>query len=143
MSLQKSTQRKLSKATIETILNDLYASSPNFWKLANLRYFNPIGAHSSGMLGENPNNMPNNIFPCILQVAMNKRKVLNIYGDDWNTIDGTGVRDYIHVLDLAEAHMSAIKMLLSSDPKIANINIGTGKATSVLQFLKSLKIFFF
>ena len=128
-----------SKATIETILNDLFASSPNSWRIANLRYFNPIGAHSSGMLGENPNNIPNNIFPCILQVAMKKRKVLNIYGNDWPTKDGTGIRDYVHIMDLAESHINTLMHLNNSVPKIINLNIGTGKGTTVLELIKTFE----
>ena len=128
-----------SKATIETILNDLYASSSNSWRIANLRYFNPIGAHSSGMLGENPNNMPNNIFPCILQVAMNKRKFLNVYGNDWPTKDGTGIRDYVHIMDLAESHINTLIHLNNSNPKIINLNIGTGKGTSVLELINTFE----
>ncbi len=128
-----------SKATIENILNDLYTTSPNSWRIANLRYFNPIGAHSSGMLGENPNNIPNNIFPCILQVAMNKRKVLNIYGNDWPTKDGTGIRDYVHIMDLAESHINTLMHLNNSVPKLINLNIGTGKGTSVLELINTFE----
>ena len=125
-----------SKATVETILNDLYSTSPNSWRIANLRYFNPIGAHPTGMLGENNTDIPNNLFPYILQVALQKRKFLNVYGNDWPTKDGTGVRDYIHIMDLAKSHLLSLMHLLNSPPKILNLNIGTGKGTSVLELIK-------
>ena len=125
-----------TKSTIETILNDIYFNSPNSWKIANLRYFNPIGAHPTGMLGENINDTPNNLFPYILQVALKKRNCLNVYGNDWPTKDGTGIRDYIHIMDLAKSHLLSFMNLLNSPPKIINLNIGTGKGTSVLELIR-------
>ena len=92
---------------------NLAKQDTNPWKVANLRYFNPIGAHPSGQIGENPLNTPNNLFPLILEVAMGKRKQINIFGNDWNTPDGTGIRDYIHVMDLAESHFAALNYLMS------------------------------
>ena len=106
-------------------------------KVANLRYFNPIGAHYSGLIGEEPINKPNNLFPYICLVAAGKYKKLNIYGNDWPTFDGTGVRDYIHVMDLAEAHTSAINYLFENDPILLNLNIGTGVGTSVLELVET------
>ena len=126
-----------TKATIEQILDDLFRSSKNNLKVANLRYFNPIGAHSSGFIGEEPLNKPNNLFPYICYVAAGKYKKLNIYGNDWPTSDGTCIRDYIHVMDLAEAHTCAIKYLLCRDPLILNLNVGTGIGTSVLQLVET------
>lgn len=126
-----------TKATIEYILGDICRSFKNTWKVANLRYFNPIGAHYSGLIGEEPLNKPNNLFPYICLVASGKYKKLNIYGNDWPTCDGTGIRDYIHVMDLAEAHTCAIDYLLSRDPLILNLNIGTGTGTSVLELIET------
>jgi len=125
-----------TKEVIEKILFSTYESSRSDWKIANLRYFNPIGAHPSGLIGENFTPKSHNLFPHICQVAKGEKNFLEIFGDDWPTEDGTCIRDYIHVLDLAEAHMSAIKMLCSCDPRIVNINIGTGKGTSVLELAK-------
>ena len=102
-----------------------------------MRYFNPIGAHYSGLIGEEPLNKPNNLFPYICLVASGKYKKLNIYGNDWPTYDGTGIRDYIHVMDLAEAHTCAINYLLNRDPLILNLNIGTGTGTSVLELVET------
>ena len=104
-------------------------------KIANLRYFNPIGAHISGLLGENPNNIPNNLFPYICKVAQRKYERLKIYGNNWPTKDGTGVRDYIHVMDLAEAHLAALEFLIINKSQIINLNIGTGIGTSVLELI--------
>lgn len=124
-----------SKLTIEVILGSLYRSNPKIWKIANLRYFNPVGAHCSGYLGENPINKPTNLFPIILDVAKNKKKELSIFGNDWPTRDGTCIRDYIHVMDLAEAHTNALDYLLENDPQIISMNIGTGRGTSVLEIV--------
>ena len=125
-----------TKEVVEKILLSAYESSSSDWKIANLRYFNPIGAHPSGLIGEDFTSKSHNLFPHICMVASGKKKYLEIFGNDWPTEDGTCIRDYIHVLDLAEAHMSAIKMLCCSTPKIVNINIGTGRGTSVLGLAK-------
>ena len=126
-----------TKLTIEKILQDIFISSNKEWKIANLRYFNPIGAHESGLIGENPLNIPNNLFPYICRVAFKKYKELKIFGSDWNTYDGTCIRDYIHVVDLAEAHCSALDYLIANKPTILNLNIGTGIGTSVLELVRT------
>ena len=100
-----------------------------------MRYFNPAGAHISGYLGENPLNKPTNLFPIILDVAKNKNKELSIFGNDWPTKDGTCIRDYIHVMDLAEAHSNTLEYLMKKDPQIISLNIGTGRGTSVLEIV--------
>ncbi len=126
-----------TKLTIENILQELFISSGKKWKIANLRYFNPIGAHPTGLIGENPSGIPNNLFPYICKVASKKLKELKIYGRDWDTSDGTCIRDFIHVMDLAEAHIAALNYLLSHEPSVLNLNIGTGKGTSVLELVKT------
>ena len=128
-----------TKSAVENFLNELFSSNPKKWKIANLRYFNPIGAHSSGLIGENPKGEPHNIFPIICNVASKKRKNLNIYGNDWPTNDGTGIRDYVHVVDLAEGHLRALQYLEKENSKIINLNIGTGKGTSVLELVKAFE----
>ncbi len=120
-----------SKLMVEQILADLAHADPE-WRIASLRYFNPAGAHPSGMLGEDPCGMPNNLMPCIAQVAVGRRPSLAIYGDDWPTIDGTGVRDYIHVMDLAQGHLAALERL-HARPGSFTVNLGTGHGISVLQ----------
>ena len=100
-----------TKSTIEKILSSTFKSNSSEWRIANLRYFNPIGAHSSGQLGEEPRGIPNNIFPIILKVANKEQTHLNIYGNDWDTLDGTCVRDYIHIMDLAQGHLAAFEFL--------------------------------
>lgn len=125
-----------TKEAIEKILLGTFESSKSDWKIVNLRYFNPIGAHPSGSIGECFSTRSDNLFPHICMVATGIKKYLNIFGDDWPTKDGTCIRDYIHVLDLAEAHMSAIKMLEDSHSRMLNINIGTGMGTSVLELAK-------
>ena len=125
-----------TKETVEKILLANYESSKLDWKIANLRYFNPIGAHPSGNIGESFNTKSDNLFPHICMVANGLKKDLKIFGNNWPTKDGTCIRDYIHVMDLAEAHMAAIKMLQNEDHKIVNINIGTGKGTSVLELVR-------
>jgi UDP-glucose 4-epimerase len=131
-----------SKYMIERILEDLYISDNSF-KIAILRYFNPVGAHKCGTIGEDPNGIPNNLMPFISQVAVGKREYLNVFGSDYDTHDGTGVRDYIHVVDLANAHVKAIDYLNNSKLKIKNspliINIGTGIGYSVLDVVKAFK----
>tara|TARA_B100000579_G_scaffold421337_1_gene422006 strand:+ start:2969 stop:4018 length:1050 start_codon:yes stop_codon:yes gene_type:complete len=128
-----------TKASIERILQGLYKSSSEGWRIINLRYFNPVGAHPSGVIGENPSGLPNNLFPYITQVAFGEIDRLNVFGSDWPTKDGTGVRDYIHVMDLAEAHYAALKMLFTYNQKFLNLNIGTGKGTSVLELVRTFE----
>lgn len=129
-----------TKAAIEQILFEIYKSSIPSWKIINLRYFNPIGAHPSGLIGEEPVGKPNNIFPIILQVAANNSQIFNIYGDDWDTHDGTGVRDYIHIVDLSNGHVRALEFLLENQPQYLSLNLGTGIGTSVLELIKSFEI---
>ena len=128
-----------TKQTIEVILNDIFDSAPNEWRIANLRYFNPIGAHESGMIGESPLGIPNNIFPSINKVAEGKMDYISIYGNDWPTKDGTGVRDYIHVMDLAEGHLAALNFLKENETQIISINLGTGLGTSVLELINEFQ----
>ncbi|MCR8538785.1 MAG: UDP-glucose 4-epimerase GalE [Prochlorococcus marinus CUG1439] len=128
-----------TKYSIEMLLKDLFQSSAKKWKLASLRYFNPIGAHSSGLLGEDPKDTPNNIFPLIANTALGTQKILKIYGNDWPTKDGTPVRDYIHVMDLAECHLKVLKFLINSEPEILYLNVGTGIGTSVLDLVKTFE----
>ena len=120
-----------TKLFIEEILRDLYVSD-NEWCMAILRYFNPIGAHKSGLIGEDPKGIPNNLMPYISQVAVGKLEKLHVFGNDYNTIDGTGVRDYIHVVDLARGHVKAIEWALKNNGCEA-FNLGTGNGVSVLQ----------
>jgi UDP-glucose 4-epimerase len=126
-----------SKLMIEEILRDLYVSDST-WKIVLLRYFNPVGAHSSGMIGEDPNGIPNNLMPYITQTAVGKLSCLSIFGDDYNTIDGTGVRDYIHVIDLAQGHVKALEKL-ENFKEVMTINLGTGKGYSVLEMVKAFE----
>lgn len=125
-----------TKVIIEDILTDLHTAD-NQWSIALLRYFNPIGAHESGLIGENPNGIPNNLFPYILKVAMGKLPAVQVFGDDYNTIDGTGVRDYIHVTDLAIGHIKALEYLRENKGTINPINLGSGKGTSVLELINT------
>ncbi len=120
-----------TKYFIEEILRDLYASD-NEWSIALLRYFNPIGAHESGLIGEDPRGIPNNLMPYISQVAVGKLEKLRVFGNDYNTVDGTGVRDYIHVVDLADGHVKAVDWAIKNNGCEA-INLGTGNGCSVLQ----------
>ncbi len=124
-----------TKLFIEYILKDLYKADPTF-NIAILRYFNPIGAHESGMIGEDPKGIPNNLCPYITQVAVGKREYLGVFGDDYNTHDGTGVRDYIHVVDLAKGHVLAVNKL-AENPGLIIVNLGTGKGYSVLDMVKA------
>ena len=127
-----------TKLAIEKLLNDLYKSNPNIWKIANLRYFNPIGCHNSGKIGESPLNKPTNIFPLIIKAASKEIKKLYIYGNDWPTHDGTGIRDYIHVMDLAEGHIKAIEFLMSQNKgNLINLNLGRGVGVSVLELINT------
>ena len=126
-----------SKLMIENILHDLHASDPA-WRIAVLRYFNPVGAHASGLIGEDPNGIPNNLMPYIAQVAVGRRDCLNIFGGDYATPDGTGVRDYIHVVDLAKGHLAALDYL-SKNPGLLTVNLGTGKGLSVLDMVNAFQ----
>ncbi len=125
-----------TKLTIERLLKDIYNSDPSKWRIASLRYFNPVGAHESGLLGEDTLGKPNNIYPLITQVAIGKIKEIKIFGSDWPTIDGTGIRDYIHIMDLAEGHFSALNYLLKEKPQFLTLNLGTGIGTSVLELIR-------
>ena len=126
-----------TKLMIENILFDL-ARSDEQWSIACLRYFNPIGAHESGLIGENPNGIPNNLLPYVSQVAVGRLAQLQIFGDDYQTVDGTGVRDYIHVVDLAQGHVKALEKL-SEIKGCVPINLGTGNGTSVLEIVNTFK----
>lgn len=128
-----------TKAIIEKILNNLFLSSKKSWKIINLRYFNPIGAHETGLIGEDPRGIPSNLFPYICQVAAGKLKVLRIFGKNWPTNDGTCIRDFIHIMDLADAHKSALDFLISEKPQLLNINIGTGEGFSVLELVNTFQ----
>ena len=121
----------------EEILRDLFVSNKD-WGIALLRYFNPIGAHSSGLIGEDPSGIPNNLLPFISQVAIGKREELQIFGDDYPTNDGTGVRDYIHVVDLAVGHLKALERVLNTTG-IDAYNLGTGKGYSVLDMVAAFE----
>lgn len=124
-----------TKLIIEGILKDLYKSD-NSWNIIILRYFNPIGAHKSGLIGENPNDIPNNLMPYIVKVATHEYPKLNVFGNDYNTSDGTGVRDYIHVVDLSIGHVKAIEKMYK-DSGIYIYNLGTGKGISVLELVST------
>jgi UDP-glucose 4-epimerase len=124
-----------SKLMIEEILGDLYRAEPH-WRIARLRYFNPVGAHESGLIGEDPRGIPNNLMPYITQVAVGRLQKLRVFGGDWPTVDGSGVRDYIHVMDLAEGHVAALKHLLAQDGMFT-VNLGTGQGYSVLQMVQA------
>lgn len=126
-----------TKLMIEEILRDVYAAD-NKWSIALLRYFNPIGAHESGRIGEDPNGIPNNLLPFITQVAVGKLKELNVFGNDYSTHDGTGVRDYIHVVDLAIGHLKALDKVLNNEG-VEAYNLGTGKGYSVLDIVKAFE----
>ncbi len=126
-----------TKLVIETILKDLYKSD-NEWNIVILRYFNPVGAHESGLIGENPNGIPNNLMPYIVKVATKEYDHLNIFGNDYSTVDGTGVRDYIHVVDLAQGHVKAIEYI-NKNCGLDVINLGTGKGYSVLEMVKAFE----
>ena len=126
-----------TKLFIEYILKDLYKADPTF-NIAILRYFNPVGAHESGLIGEDPKGIPNNLCPYITQVAVGKRKELGVFGNDYNTHDGTGVRDYIHVVDLAKGHVLAVDKL-AKNPGLLVVNLGTGHGYSVLDMVKAFE----
>jgi UDP-glucose 4-epimerase len=126
-----------TKLFIEEILRDLYVSDKE-WSIVLLRYFNPVGAHKSGLIGEDPNGVPNNLMPFISQTAVKKREYLNVFGDDYDTHDGTGVRDYIHVVDLAEGHVKALEKISNIDD-VLTVNLGTGNGYSVLDMVKAFE----
>lgn len=126
-----------TKLMMEQILTDLTVADPEL-NIALLRYFNPIGAHESGRIGEDPNGIPNNLFPYITQVAVGKRECLSVFGGDYPTVDGTGVRDYIHVVDLAIGHLKALDKL-TTKPGLVIYNLGTGNGTSVLEAIKAFE----
>ena len=125
-----------TKAAVERLLADVAASEPG-WRVALLRYFNPCGAHPSGRIGEDPGGLPNNLFPFVSQVAIGRRPFLRVFGADWPTADGTGVRDYIHVMDLADGHRAALEVLLAEAPQRLTINLGSGEGHSVLDVVRA------
>jgi len=128
-----------NKLAIEAMLAEL-ADRDASWRVTNLRYFNPVGAHESGLIGEDPKGIPNNLMPFICQVAAGKRQMLNIFGADYPTLDGTGVRDYIHVLDLAEGHIAALRALEHTAPgTVLTLNLGTGRGYSVLELIETFE----
>ena len=128
-----------TKLFIEEILRDLSKSDPE-WRIILLRYFNPVGAHPSGLIGEDPKGIPNNLMPYVQQVAVGRRKELSVFGSDYKTRDGTGVRDYIHVVDLADGHVAALKKIMSPDDvKCKVYNLGTGTGTTVLEIVSAFE----
>ena len=126
-----------SKLILEDILRDVFRSDES-WRIALLRYFNPVGAHPSGTLGEDPNGIPNNLMPYVTQVAIGKLPQLSVFGDDYPTPDGTGVRDYIHVVDLARGHLAALKAL-DKQAGVLTVNLGTGRGYSVLEMIRAFE----
>ena len=126
-----------SKLIIEDILSDLHRAEPD-WRIARLRYFNPVGAHESGLIGENPQGVPNNLMPFVAQVAVGRREFLTVWGGDYPTPDGTGRRDYIHVADLAEGHVAALDYL-NRQGGMLTVNLGTGRGYSVLEMVKAFE----
>jgi len=126
-----------TKLMAEQILRDVELSDPS-WRIATLRYFNPVGAHESGLIGEAPGGIPNNLMPYVAQVAVGKREKLSVFGGDYDTPDGTGVRDYIHVVDLARGHIKALDALVTRDASFV-VNLGTGQGYSVLEVVKSFE----
>jgi UDP-glucose 4-epimerase len=139
-----------TKAAVEQMLADLTTSEtpvPSVeiplgrrpWRIARLRYFNPVGAHSSGLIGEDPLGSPDNLFPYVAQVALGRRPRLRIFGGDWPTADGTGIRDYIHVMDLAEGHLAALEALWKEQPQLLTLNLGSGRGYSVLEVVQAFE----
>lgn len=126
-----------TKLSIELMIEDLHKSEPGIWRISNLRYFNPAGSNIEGLLGEDPKNTPTNLFPIILNVIKKKIDKLYIYGNNWPTKDGTCIRDFIHILDLSEAHLATLNFLLENKPQILILNIGTGLGTSVLEVVNT------
>ena len=129
-----------TKVAIENMFYDVYKSNLKTWKICSLRYFNPVGAHPSGLIGEDPIGIPNNLFPYMSQVAIGRRDVLNVFGDDWDTFDGSGIRDYIHIMDLAKGHLDAIKYLGSKESCCEYINLGSGQGYSVFQIISQFEL---
>ncbi len=127
-----------TKLAVENLLNDITQDANGNWKIAILRYFNPIGSHESGLIGENPLQKPNNIFPIIINAAYTKEK-LKVFGNDWPTKDGTCIRDYVHVMDLADGHIKALDFLLKNKTQLIKLNIGTGIGHSVLDLIKTFE----
>ncbi len=127
-----------TKVMVEQVLRDVAAADPS-WRIALLRYFNPVGAHPSGTIGEDPSGIPNNLMPFIAQVAVGKRDRLKVFGDDYDTPDGTGLRDYIHVEDLAAGHIAALARLGQTEDPVSTWNLGTGRGTSVLEVLHAFE----
>ena len=130
-----------TKLAVENLLRNYCDTKNNNWNVISLRYFNPIGAHSSGEIGECPLSIPNNLFPYICDVAISKRDVLEIFGNDWPTKDGTCIRDFIHIMDLAEGHLAALNYLMQEEKKDSFFifNLGTGKGHSVLELVKTFE----
>jgi len=129
-----------NKISIEKMLYENYLNEDGYkWGIINLRYFNPVGAHPSGLIGEDPLGKPNNLFPYITQVAINRKKILNIFGNDWPTKDGTAIRDYIHIMDIAKAHSQALKHIFENEKIYLSLNIGSGIGTTVLDLVKLLE----
>ena len=127
-----------SKRMVEDALRDL-AASDSAWRIGLLRYFNPAGAHASGLIGDDPTGIPGNLVPALGQVAIGRRERLSIYGDDYETADGTGVRDYIHVVDLAQGHVAALRFLAREAPGVLTANLGTGRGSSVLEVVHAFE----
>lgn len=127
-----------NKLAIEQMLSSL-AKADRSWRVANLRYFNPVGAHESGLIGEDPAGVPNNLMPYVCQVASGRYKEVRVWGKDYPTVDGTGVRDYIHVVDLAEGHVAALQMLERTTGGVTTLNLGTGRGYSVLEVLDTFE----
>ena len=126
-----------TKAAVENILRGLHNSNPKKWRIINLRYFNPIGAHESGNLGEKPLKNAKNLFPILCKVAYEKSGILKIFGKDWPTNDGTAIRDYLHVMDLADAHVKSLDYIFRNDPQLISFNIGTGSGLTVLEIVET------
>jgi len=127
-----------AKIMTERLLADVAAADPR-WRIAVLRYFNPVGAHPSGLIGEDPKGTPSNLVPCMAQVAVGRRDKLLIFGDDYETKDGTGERDYIHVDDIATGHLAALEAIVEGDPRVRTWNLGGGAGTSVLEVLRAFE----
>ncbi len=127
-----------TKAAIEKMLSG-YAKAEAGWRIAFLRYFNPVGAHQSGQIGESPSGIPNNLFPFVSQVAIGLRDHLQVFGGDWPTKDGTAIRDYIHVMDLAEGHRAALELLQHEEPQVLTFNLGSGQGYSVIEVIKAFE----
>lgn len=128
-----------SKLMVEEIMRDVCSAPASRWRVSLLRYFNPVGAHASGLIGEDPQGIPNNLLPYVSQVAVGKLKQLSVFGDDYPTADGTGVRDYIHVVDLARGHVKALHYLQGATPGCYTHNLGTGQGYSVLEIIKAFE----